>query len=68
MAKLADALDLGSSGQPCRFDSCYPHHKYFTFSDTTSGIFIFDMLIFVDHNFFNNNNEKKSSRGVINVI
>ena len=26
MAELADALDLGSSGQPpCRFDSCYPH-------------------------------------------
>ena len=24
MAELADALDLGSSGQPCRFDSCYP--------------------------------------------
>ena len=27
MAELADALDLGSSGQPCRFDPCYPHHK-----------------------------------------
>ena len=26
VAKLADALDLGSSGQPCRFDSCMPHH------------------------------------------
>ena len=26
VAKLADALDLGSSGQPCRFDSCHPHH------------------------------------------
>ena len=25
MAELADALDLGSSGRPCRFDSCYPH-------------------------------------------
>ncbi len=25
MAELADALDLGSSGQPCRFKSCYPH-------------------------------------------
>ena len=24
MAELADALDLGSSGQPCRFKSCYP--------------------------------------------
>ncbi len=27
MAKLADALDLGSNGQPCRFKSCYPHQK-----------------------------------------
>ena len=27
MAELADALDLGSSGQPCRFKSCYPHQK-----------------------------------------
>ena len=27
MAELADALDLGSSGRPCRFKSCYPHNK-----------------------------------------
>ena len=26
MAELADALDLGSSGQPCGFDSHYPYH------------------------------------------
>ena len=26
MVELADTLDLGSSGQPCRFKSCYPHH------------------------------------------
>ena len=26
VAELADALDLGSSGRPCRFDSCYPHN------------------------------------------
>ena len=26
MAELADALDLGSSGDPCRFKSCHPHH------------------------------------------
>ena len=25
MAELADAPDLGSGGQPCRFKSCYPH-------------------------------------------
>ena len=24
MAELADALDLGSSGRPCRFKSCHP--------------------------------------------
>ena len=27
MAELADALDLGSSGRPCRFESCYPQEK-----------------------------------------
>ena len=27
MAELADALDLGSSGRPCRFKSCYPHAR-----------------------------------------
>ncbi len=26
MAKLADALDLGSSGRPCRFKSCCPYY------------------------------------------
>ena len=24
--ELADTMDLGSIGQPCRFKSCYPHH------------------------------------------
>ena len=27
VVELADTLDLGSSGQPCRFKSCYPHQK-----------------------------------------
>ena len=27
MAELADAPDLGSGGQPCRFKSCYPYQK-----------------------------------------
>ena len=27
MAELADAQDLESCGQPCRFNSCYPHQK-----------------------------------------
>ena len=26
MVELADTLDLGSSGKPCRFESCCPHH------------------------------------------
>ena len=29
MAELADALDLGSSGIPCRFDSCHPHFAFY---------------------------------------
>ena len=29
VAELADALDLGSSGQPCRFDSCHSHQGVF---------------------------------------
>ncbi len=28
VAELADAPDLGSGGQPCRFKSCRPHHVY----------------------------------------
>ena len=27
MVELADTMDLGSIGQPCRFKSCYPHQK-----------------------------------------
>ena len=27
MAELADAYDLGSYVNSCRFDPCYPHHK-----------------------------------------
>ena len=27
MVELADTQDLGSCGRPCRFESCYPHHK-----------------------------------------
>ena len=34
MAELADALDLGSSGRPCRFDSCYPHKEDISTEDT----------------------------------
>ena len=30
MAELADALDLGSSGQPCGFDSHYPYQDVLT--------------------------------------
>ena len=27
MVELADTLDLGSSGKPCRFESCCPHQR-----------------------------------------
>ena len=27
MVELEDTQDLGSCGQPCRFDPCYPHQK-----------------------------------------
>ena len=27
VAELADALDLGSSGRPCRFKSCHPQRQ-----------------------------------------
>lgn len=27
MVELADTMDLGSIGQPCRFKSCYPHQQ-----------------------------------------
>ena len=32
MAELADALDLGSSGRPCRFKSCCPHSRDYRYS------------------------------------
>jgi hypothetical protein len=35
VVELADTLDLGSSGQPCRFDSCHPHQK----KDTLKSVF-----------------------------
>ena len=27
VVELADTLDLGSNGQPCKFKSCRPYHK-----------------------------------------
>ena len=27
MVELADTMDLGSIGHPCRFESCYPHQQ-----------------------------------------
>ena len=36
VAELADALDLGSSGRPCRFKSCHPHcYRVFRRLDTS---------------------------------
>lgn len=34
MAELADASDLGSDGQPCRFKSCYPYQQRDAAPDT----------------------------------
>ena len=31
MAELADALVLGASGQPCEFESHWPHNKKMIF-------------------------------------
>ena len=39
MAELADALDLGSSGRPCRFKSCYPQLKTPVFT----GVYFFGL-------------------------
>ena len=41
MAELADALDLGSSGRPCRFDSCYPHKEAISTGNTVFVAFFF---------------------------
>ena len=52
---MADALDLESSGKPCKFESYYPHHK-------TAGlllavfIFIYDLYT---KTAFNNKNKYK---------
>ena len=43
MAELADALDLGSSGQPCRFKSCYPHGPVQLLPETVGAV-IFDFV------------------------
>ena len=45
MVELADTLDLGSSGQPCRFKSCYPHHVRRTqlYSVSAASFFLFQI-------------------------
>ena len=43
VAELADALDLGSSGFPCRFKSCRPHQKSTSF-DRSLSIFTSSLL------------------------
>ena len=46
MAELADALDLGSSGYPCRFKSCHPHHDRMPVSHDQHSVFYFvDIII-----------------------
>ena len=39
MVELADTMDLGSIGQPCRFKSCYPHFLFFRFFPEQRHIF-----------------------------
>ena len=54
MAELADALDLGSSGQPCGFDPHYPYHagakdallRRFYFPGAKDVIRLFSTLFF----------------------
>ncbi len=36
MAELADAPDLGSGSQECRFDPCYPYQKTTSFDRNLS--------------------------------
>ena len=43
MAELADALDLGSSGQPCGFDSHYPYQRKLTSCQKRR------LVVFVNH-------------------
>ncbi len=45
MAELADALDLGSSVNSCRFKSCYPHQTPYVKSPDFSGLFYFVFAI-----------------------
>ena len=58
MAELADALDLGSSGRPCRFKSCYPHYELRRFMIFREASFFIAeplksrKLLFLLHNFF----------------
>ena len=37
MAELADAPDLGSGGQLCRFESCYPHSVFTALYGAVNG-------------------------------
>ena len=50
MAELADAQDLESCGQPCRFDSCYPHQKRIkrTLMKSQSSFFLYKRLFRLD--------------------
>src|SRR5699024_1524539 len=50
MAELADALDLGSSGQPCGFDPHYPYHIGMGFAPFKKPSLLAGLLIFSAHN------------------
>lgn len=46
MAELADALDLGSSGRPCGFESHFAHHYLLSGSEVKT--FVPEFFIFAE--------------------
>ena len=49
MAELADALDLGSSPQGCRFNSCYPHQTKKRLYSSLFFLFNHHILLWLFH-------------------
>ena len=45
MAELADALDLGSSGRPCGFESHFAHHYLLSGSEVKTFVPEFFILL-----------------------
>ena len=45
MVELADTMDLGSIGQPCRFKSCYPHQLAASVISLAVSFFISELIV-----------------------